>query len=54
MVQQAERNGGEKENARYADAELDIFGLARYRRHAVVHVGGETGKPVKVRRIRRR
>jgi hypothetical protein len=46
---------GEREkkgrDARYADAEL---GLARYRRHPVVHIGGETGKAVQVRHIHRR
>jgi hypothetical protein len=49
-----EERGGEKPNARYADAELDVLGLARYRRHAVVHVRREARESVQVCLVRRR
>ncbi len=41
-------------NARYADAELDVFGFARYCCHAVVHGRSEAREPIQVRLIRRR
>ena len=52
--EETQRERGRERNARYADAELDVFGFARYCCHAVLHGRIEAREPFQVRLIRRR